>query len=370
VCLGCRKRNTERMWSHLKYSAAILLFVLVIYGELILYRISSNVTDINVRDEPSPGVPRMLPSRPEGESAPPRRSRTAICLTGQLRGALYPTSRTAWMLKHSVEISQSGMRELSKAGMPPAPWTLNTTTLVELLHERFISIVARDSPVDIFMVMKEVNSSDKCQAHFRPPSSDPAIKDYDAANPNALYCSNVVEQKLEIPEFMNNFAIYNVPQRPQQFIQQLDDMNHCNRMRHEVEETRRVRYDYMIRARPETVFYRNFPSSYRTHAYAPSARANATMTLNNHTVFYGDNDLTCCGNIDTFGIVPRPLMDCYFDRMSRLYTFDVNGQRVKQLLQKPGWIAEHFLEAVIEDCGGNFFETPDLFSHRGGDVGA
>ena len=309
--------------------------------------------------------------------------RVAVCVVGQLRCTFCKAFEVTRMMHANVK-NYDALRVSSLS----APWSSNKT-LVELLHDRFFEPLSKSgSAYDVFVVTHAENFPNKetaiCEA-FRPSDIN-----------NKLYCA-ISNDTLDPPllPLMHKYIVQHEERLPRlkklRSVQlQLLDLSVCNAMRRSVEQSYNVQYDYMIRARPETVFFEEFPRDWRTRTWSnagPKAHLpppirpvpngieytskawHSSDQPDNKTLIYGTTDYTCCGNVDTFGIVPRPLFDCYFDRYYRLTTPSVTREKslIAHALQH-AWDAEAFCRFAVADCGGRVFETRDIFSHRGGEA--
>lgn len=130
-------------------------------------------------------------------------------------------------------------------------------------------------------------------------------------------------------------------------LHQLYGMYQVNKMRKEFELTHAIKYEYMIRLRPDVGVFKSFPSVTTLNFGVRSAPKVLTASK-----------ACCCGNEDWFGVGRTEVMDLYFDRYLHIqatYNEWVNDSQV--------WAAEHFVELFIKNRLNASLEFhPEIFA--------
>lgn len=82
--------------------------------------------------------------------------------------------------------------------------------------------------------------------------------------------------------------------------------------------------------------------------------------LSNHRVSIMSRRVLCCGNEDTFAVVPSPCMNCFFDRIEDLLGEPPNDSSIVAEILRTGWNAEAHAFARAKQCNCDMDERQDI----------
>lgn len=122
------------------------------------------------------------------------------------------------------------------------------------------------------------------------------------------------------------------------FYQQHYGLYKSNEMRRIYEKRTGIKYDYVIRLRPDTVMLEPFPAI----EDLKFKRDDGT-----HLVLYATLGMCCCGNEDWFGIGPAEVMDIYMNRFLYMPLRTYQGWHLGKR-----WTSEQFLEQFVKLYAG------------------
>jgi hypothetical protein len=142
----------------------------------------------------------------------------------------------------------------------------------------------------------------------------------------------------------NNWSSYGIPGTEHGLFYQLYGLHRGNEMRKEQEIETGVKYEYILRVRPDGYFMDKFPAL-ETLDFGENPYQN---------VLFSSFSSCCCGNQDTFGIGRADAMDLYLDRVMLLTMPNL------QLFMHQ-WNAEDFTNIILKRFGNiGLIEAPTI----------
>eukprot|EP00747_Dinoflagellata_sp_TGD_P115093 gnl/TRDRNA2_/TRDRNA2_172068_c0_seq1.p1 gnl/TRDRNA2_/TRDRNA2_172068_c0~~gnl/TRDRNA2_/TRDRNA2_172068_c0_seq1.p1 ORF type:complete len:569 (-),score=79.23 gnl/TRDRNA2_/TRDRNA2_172068_c0_seq1:48-1706(-) len=284
---------------------------------------------------------------PEGDEEQDAMPLVAVCISGQLR--------TLTKVIPSTWYDQDG----------DVPWQKPSSTMLARWHafrEDFVdqATVAQNilwglrgigESFDVFMYVQMAAPLPSAVSR----SQGPCMPLSAVQPPGRLFCEVAEERPLRWQEYLSKAvsSAYRFLQGPlyqldRTVLQQLYGMTQCDRMRREHENAADMRYEWIVRLRPDNIFYAPLP---RLEVLTKVRLANG-----NAEVFLGQ-PLRLHDMYDKFAVGTRDAMSVYLNRLNSLRDAEVEA---KLLAHGQGWEPEDTLRAVLEVHGIQTVSRPEL----------